>query len=90
MAVLLVTFDAQQEGQDYKKVAAFLKHYKHVFLADGSYAIDTYEATRTIYNKLSAIFTDKVHFFVVTITKPYTSQCLDDVKKWLYLHLPQE
>ena len=90
MAVLLITFDAHQKEQDYEGVTAFLEHYKHVFLADGSYAIDTYEATRTIYNKLAKFFTDKVHFFVLTITKPYTTQCLDDVKSWLSNHLPQE
>jgi hypothetical protein len=88
MAVLLVTFDPNQDGQDYEGLTAFLEHYKHVFLANGSYAIETHEATRTLYNKMAEFLTKNIHYYVLTLTKPFSTQCVDDVKKWLVDHLP--
>ena len=89
MAVLLVNFDAHQAGQDYTGVTALLKRYKHVFLSDGSYAIETYEATRTVYNKVTAILAKSIHVYVLTVTKPFSTQCMEEVKLWLGKRLPQ-
>lgn len=89
MAVLLVTFDANRPGQDYNSLHELLKRYKHVKLSDGSYAIETYEATRTVYNKITRFLNGNVHVFVLTVTKPFTTLCTEDVKLWLGKHLPQ-
>ena len=89
MAVLLVTYDANQKGQDYSGLTAFLQHYKHVFLSKGSYAIETDEATRTLFNKVSQFFNENIHFYILTLTKPFSALCFDDDKSWLVKHLPQ-
>lgn len=90
MSILLVTFDANRVGQDYHGVTTFLRAYKHVFLAEGSYAIETHEGTRTVYNKVSHFLAENIHVFVLTLTQPFTtSQRLGDVKNWLAKHLPQ-
>ena len=89
MAVLLVTFDSNHPGQDYNGVQSLLQHYKHVRLAEGSYAIETYEATRTVYNKITRYLSGNVHVYILTVTKPFTTQCVDDIKSWLGKHLPQ-
>jgi hypothetical protein len=90
MAVLLVTYDANQDGQDYDGLTAFLRRYKHVFLTEGSYAIETHEATRTLYNKMADFLTDNINYYVITLTKPFSTQCIEDVKNWLVDHLPQD
>ena len=89
MAVLLVTFETSVPGQDYVAVQSLLKHYKHVRLAEGSYAIETYEATRTVYNKITRYLNANTHVYVLTVTKPFTTQCVDEIKMWLGKHLPQ-
>ena len=89
MAVLLVTYDADENGQDYKGLVAMLKRYKHLFLIEGSWAIETQEATRTVYNKVTKFLSQRVHVYVLTLTKPFTSQRLEDVTIWLGDHLPQ-
>lgn len=89
MAVLLVNFDPNRPGVDYDGVLALLRRYKHVQLAEGSFAIETHEATRTIYNKITRFLANSVHVYILTITKPFSSQCVEDVKSWLGKHLPQ-
>ena len=89
MAVLIVTYDAHQAEQDYNGVTDLLKHYKHVLLSEGSWAIETHEATRTVYNKVTAFLAKNIHVYVLTVTKPFTTQCLEDVKLWLGKRLPQ-
>ena len=89
MAVLLVTFEAHLPQQDYTGVHALLNQYKHVRLAEGSYAIETHEATRTVYNKITRFLAGNVHVYILTVTKPFTTQCVEDVKTWLGKHLPQ-
>jgi hypothetical protein len=88
MAVLLVTFDPHRPGVDYSGVINVLQHYKHVQLSEGSFAIETHEATRTVYNKVTHFLTG-VHVYILTITKPFSTQCMEDVKMWLGKHLPQ-
>jgi hypothetical protein len=89
MAVLLVTFDPHRPGVDYTGVYDVLQHYKHVQLSDGSFAIETHEATRTVYNKVMHFLSNGVHVYILTITKPFSTQCVEDVKTWLGKHLPQ-
>ncbi|MFI5250817.1 MAG: hypothetical protein ACHQQQ_00170 [Bacteroidota bacterium] len=89
MAVYLVTFDSKLPGVDYGGVVNLLKHYKYVRLAEGSFAIETHEATRTIYNKIMHYVSNGAHVYIMTVTKPFSTQCMEDVKSWLGKHLPQ-
>jgi hypothetical protein len=90
MAVLLVSFDPNENGQDYAGLTSMLRDYKHLFLLEGSWAIETQEATRAVYAKVAKFLSERVHVYVLMITKPFSSQCLEDVKKWLGSHSPQK
>lgn len=63
--------------------------YKHVQLTDWTYAIETFEGTRTVYNKLSHSLKPEDQLFIITVTKPFTGKGLEDTKLWLFKHLPQ-
>ena len=89
MSVLLITYEHTKAKPDSDPVRQVISKYKHVQLGNNSYAIETYEATRTIYNKLNPFFTNSGQFFILTITKPFSGNGLEDVKNWLGKHLPQ-
>ncbi|HLX12531.1 MAG TPA: hypothetical protein VKS81_06945 [Bacteroidota bacterium] len=89
MSVYLITYDYNRPGQDYTGVLDLLKSYPHVRLAEGAFAIETPEATRTVYNKITKYLKPSTNVYILTVTKPFYSQCVEDVKKWLGSHLPQ-
>lgn len=89
MSVLLITFDTSRAGQDYSEVLSILRSYKHVQLSEGSFAIETHEATRTIYNKLTKLLHNGTPVYILTVTKPFSGQCGEEIKHWLGAHLPQ-
>jgi hypothetical protein len=89
MSVYLITYEFNRSGQDYSGVLSLLQSYPHVRLSEGSFAIETSEATRTVYNKITKFLKPNTHVYILTVTKPFYSQCVEDVKKWLGNHLPQ-
>lgn len=89
MAVLLVTYDYKDSGKGCEGVDTILRQYKHVQLSNNTYVIETFENTRTIYNKLIPHIRCKASIYILTVTRPFTSQCLEDVKSWLVKRLPQ-
>ena len=89
MAVLLVTYDKKFSGNKNDSLITAIKQYKHVQLSDNTFAIDTFENTRTIYNKLIPHLNCKSNIYILTVTRPFTSQCLEEVKSWLGKRLPQ-
>jgi hypothetical protein len=89
MSVLLITFDSTRSGQDYSEVLSVLRSYKHIQLAEGSFAIETHEATRTVYNKITKFLNSGIPVYILTVTKPFSGQCGEEIKHWLGSHLPQ-
>ncbi len=89
MAVLLVTYDSKESEKGCEGLIAMIKQYKHVQLSKNTFAIETFENTRTIYNKLIPHLGCTANIFILTVTRPFTSQCLEDVKSWLGKRLPQ-
>jgi len=90
MRVLLITYDFTKVNPKTDRVPSLIKHYKHVKLCEGSYAIETFEKTRTIFNKITPYLTDSARLFVVTLVKPFTGPVMEHVSEWLSKHLPED
>jgi hypothetical protein len=89
MPVLLVTYDQKFSTKKNDSLVNAIKEYKHIQLSENTFAIETFENTRTIYNKLIPHVNIKANLFILTVTRPFTSQCLEEVKSWLGKRLPQ-
>ncbi len=90
MAVLLITYDHGRAHPMTDPVLKVIKQYKYVQLAEGSYAIETFEQTRTIFNKiLPCLNGGGMHLLVVTLVKPFSGPVLQPVSEWLAKHLPE-
>ena len=90
MPVLLVTYDVTKINPKTDRVPDIVREYKHVKLCDGSYAIETYEKTRTIFNRIAPYLNGSARLFVVTLVKPFSGPVLERVSEWLSNHLPED
>jgi hypothetical protein len=90
MSVLLITYDVSKVDPKVDRVPDLVKGYKHVKLCEGSYAIETFEKTRTIFNKIMPYLTNSAHLFVVTVVKPFSGPGAQHVSEWLSKHLPED
>ncbi|HEY6191419.1 MAG TPA: hypothetical protein VI215_03740 [Bacteroidota bacterium] len=90
MSVLLITYDYASQGAKTESVLNIVNQYKHIQLAEGSYAIETDEKTRTIFNKILPFLSKNVHLLVVTLIKPFAGPVLAPVSEWLTKHLPED
>lgn len=89
MSVLLITYDYDISNAEIPSVLGIMTGYKHIKLSNGSYAIETHEKTRTIFNKLLPFLGDKVHLIVVTLIKPFSGTVSAPVSVWLSKHLSE-
>ncbi len=89
MAVLLITYDHGRMHPIADPVLKVIKEYRYVQLAEGSYAIETFEQTRTIFNKILPHLNGSMHLLVVTLVKPFSGPVLQPVSEWLAKHLPE-
>lgn len=89
MSILLITYDFEKSDAKNDRVLGFMTGYKYIQLANGSFAIETHEKTRTIFNKLVPYLGDKVHLLVVTLIKPFSGTVSAPVSVWLTKHLSE-
>jgi hypothetical protein len=90
MSVLLITYDFTKIDPKLDRVPTLVQEYKHVKLCEGSYAIETFEKTRTIFNKIMPYLNHSAHLFIVTLVKPFSGPVLEHVSEWLSKHLPED
>lgn len=90
MSVLLITYDNSGMKLSIDPVLSLIQGYKHVQLSDNSYAIETDEKTRTIFNKIMPFVTKSAHLLVVTLVKPFAGPVLEHMSEWLSKHLPED
>lgn len=90
MSVLLITYDNSGIKSSVDPVLNLVQGYQHVQLSDSSYAIETDEKTRTVFNKIMPYLTKSAHLFVVTLVKPFSGPALQHVSEWLAKHLPED
>jgi len=89
MSILLITYDHTQVNPKADPVPGLVKDYKHIQLSEGTYAIETDEKTRTVFNKIMPYLTENIHLLVVTLIKPFSGPVLAPVSVWLTKHLPE-
>ena len=87
MSVLLISYDA---WTDPDPVLRIVEQYKHIQLSESTYAIETDEQTRTIFNKIISLFDIDIHLLVLTLIKPFASPPKGQVSKWLSKRLPED
>ncbi len=89
MSILLITYDFDKTNAKIDRVLGIMTGYKHIQLSNGSFAIETHEKIRTIFNKLVPYLGDKVHLLVVTLIKPFSGTVSAPVSVWLSNHLSE-
>ena len=90
MSVLLITYNDTNTDPKVDPVFNVVNSYDHVQLSDGTFAIETDEKTRTVFNKILPYLTDSAHLFIVTLVKPFAGPVLERVSVWLSKHLPED
>jgi len=89
MSALLISYDSWTAGNP-DPVQRAIQEYNHIQLAKSTYAIETDEKTRTVFNKFLSLFDLDVHLLVVTLIKPFASPPKGQVSKWLTKRLPED
>jgi hypothetical protein len=89
MSVLLITYDFIRPSPAIKAILGIVNQYKHIQLAEGSYAIETDEKTRTVFNKFLPCLGEHVHLLVATLIKPFSGTVSGPVSDWLTKHLTE-
>jgi hypothetical protein len=90
MSVLLITYDYAHTDPKLDRILNVVREYKHVRLSEGSYAIETHEKTRTVFNKIFPFLSENVHLLVVTLIKPFSGPIRGPASVWLSKHLPED
>jgi len=83
MAVLLVTYDLNKQGQNYSKFLEVVKSYAWARLSESSYAIETSKSPETIYTELNPYTDANDNFLIITLSQPYFGWHDRDVIGWL-------
>ncbi len=89
MSVLLITYDYAQTDSKVDPVLNIVSEYKHIQLSEGSYAIETDEKTRTVFNKIIPFLSANARLIIVTLVKPFSGPVRENVSEWLLKHLPE-
>lgn len=90
MSILLVTIDPEKEksaAKFGKEMNAFLEQFKHVRLADNTYAIRTKDHPRVISWELQNILDKDTTYYVATLSSPYDGFGPVDTNDWLKKNL---
>lgn len=90
MSILLISYDAAATALEDDSVLSIVGTYSHIQVARGSYAIETDEKTRTVFNKIIPCLSVNVRLLVVTLNRPFAGPVLGPVSAWLSKHLPED
>jgi hypothetical protein len=83
MSIFLITYDLKKPGQDYSDFIKTIKGYTWARLSESSYAINTQEAPKEIYDKLLPHLDKNDQLYIVTLKIPYFGMGPKDVNDWL-------
>lgn len=87
MAVLLVTYDLNRPGQEYKDFYETLETFSPMKLSESSYAINTLLTPNDIYRKFKDLLDKNDFFYVIHLFKPIAGQGNEGVNSWLEANL---
>ena len=90
MAVLLLTYDLNKEGNskvDYKEFYKIRNTYAYARLSESSYALYTSETPQMVFTKLRPHMDANDHVYVINLKRPYTGFGPQEVNDWLEKNL---
>jgi CRISPR-associated endonuclease Cas2 len=90
MAILLVTYDLNEERKkrgDYTELLKEIKKHAWARLSESSYAIETLETPKQIYDKLKRHTDSNDYLLVITLTRPWHGLQSRAVLDWLLQRL---
>jgi hypothetical protein len=90
MAVMLITYDPVEINRAVGRVLGIIKAYKHIQLSENTFAIVTFEKSRTIFNKIIPFLGESARLFVVTVIKPFAGPVPAAASEWFMKYLPEE
>jgi hypothetical protein len=90
MSVMLITYEHGKISRMDDPVPGIIKGYNHIQLSESTYAIESHEKTRTIFNKIMPNLGKGAHLLIVTPIKPFSGSVLAPVSEWFSKHLPEE
>lgn len=83
MAVLLVTYDLNKQGQNYSKFLEVIKSYDSKRLSESSYAIETSKSPTMIYDELKPYSDTNDRFLIIGLKGPHQGWHEKSVHDWL-------
>jgi hypothetical protein len=83
MSVLLITYDLNKPGQDYKDLLDYIKRFPWAKLSESSYAIETNMTPIQVYNAIKGMVDTNDNVYIVTLTVPWYGQGRPEVNQWL-------
>ena len=87
---MLITYDHGEMKSAVDGALEIIKGYKHIQITESSFAIETYEKTRTIFNKILPFLGSNARLLVVTLIRPFAGPVKTPLNEWLLRHLPEE
>ncbi|MCW5593697.1 MAG: hypothetical protein KIS74_16480 [Burkholderiales bacterium] len=83
MAVLLITYDLKKPGQSYEDFYEVRNTYAYARLSESSYAVQTDETPKQVYDKLAPHVDKNDRLYVITLSRPYQGWGAKEVNDWL-------
>ena len=87
MSVYLITYDLQ-DSQYEDAVLEYIKKGSYVYLVDSSYAVNWSKAAAQISEDIQRIANNKIHVYVLSISRPYSGYGPKAANDWLAQNLP--
>lgn len=87
MAVYIVTYDLNKEVVR-PNIVAEIKKTNWARLSESSYAIETGESPKAVYDRFIYLLDGNDNFYVISLKRPYYGQGPKDVNEWLEKNLP--
>ncbi len=86
MAIYLVTYDLNKESIR-PKIVDEIRKTAFAKLSESSYAIDTAETPRQVYDRFLKHLDSNDNFYAITLRSPYFGQGPKEVNDWLAARL---
>lgn len=83
MNVKIITYDLSKPGQSYSEFYKVIKSYTWARLSESSYAVETIESSKAIYDKLSRHIDKNDQVYIIPLRSPYNGWGPEEVNNWL-------
>jgi hypothetical protein len=91
LAVLLITYNLNEEGKskkDYVGLYKIIKQFDWMQVSESSYAIHTSASPTQVYNRLRPNIDNNDHLVVIRLRAPWAGRHSKAVSDWLLKRIP--